>query len=230
MRYLAITLLLTGLVAIVPTRSMAADFPEVDLSLRWSTVGAFQPEYDFFATRHYSDRLNPEIGFHLLPFLTVTGEYAFSHMTRTTNMEDPGEDSFSTWMDGHLRTHTVAVGARFHPNLRGVLLPFGRVSFGVSTASVTFDTPDGGYYGHWKESDTRPELTISGGTEILFPRGVRARSHEALSGRAGRMIRNGTIGMVIEAGHVFAPAYELGRYGDLAIGQFTFELGFVAHL
>ena len=146
-----------------------------------------------------------------------------------SSMMSLAESTDYSSMDARLRTHTFAVGARFHPKWRGVFLPFAHVTVGVSRASVTFDVNDGGVHGYWNEADTRPELTLSGGTEILFPRGVRERSHQALGGKAGRMIRHGTIGLVIEAGHVFAPTYDLGRLGELGIGEFTFEIGFVAH-
>ena len=202
-------------------------FPEVDMSLRWSTVGAFESEFSFFAERHFSDRINPEFGIHLLPFMTVTGEYAFSLMKRSTQLSHT--DSTSSSMDSLLRTHTVAVGVRFHPNWRGAILPFVHISGGISNASVTFDASEGGAYGYWSEAATRPELTLSGGTELLFPRGVRARSSAALAGKASRATLNGTVGLVLEAGHVFAPDYDLGMLGELGIGEFTFEVGFIVH-
>ncbi len=201
--------------------------PEIDVSLRWSTVGAFEPEFGFFADRHYVDRLNPEVGVHLLPFLTVTGEYAYSHMVRRSNLSTGGYD---TTMEGHFRSHTAAVGVRLHPAWRGALLPFARVTVGVSTATISYDAAGSGFQGYWSGSSTRPELTLAGGTEILFPRGVRERSHMDLGGRVNRMIRNGTVGMVLEAGHVFAPPYRYDLVGEIGVGQFTFELGFVAHL
>jgi len=225
MKRLTILFVLTLLA--LPGRALAGEFPELDLSMRWSTVGAFESEFDFFSDRHYSDRINPEFGVHLLPFMTVTGEYAFSRMERTTGLV--GSDSSSPSMDTVLMTHTVAVGVRFHPKWRGVLLPFVRVVGGISRATVTFDASEGGAYGYWSESATRPELTLSGGTEILFPRGVRARSSRALAGKASRAAQNATIGLVLEAGHVFAPAYDLGMLGGLGIGEFTFEAGFVVH-
>ena len=226
MRNLATILAITALWAAVPHRSNAVEFPEVDVSVRWSTVGAFEAEFSYFAERHYSDRLNPEIGFHLLPFLTLTGEYAFCNMSRSTALADTSQYAS---LDSTLVTHTAAIGARFHPKWRGVLLPFARVVVGISRATVTLDASEGGHYGFWQSSDTRPELTLSAGTEILFPRGTRERSHQALGGKASRMIRNGTIGLVVEAGHVFAPEYDLGQIGALGIGEFTFEMGFVAH-
>jgi len=227
MRTLATLLAITALCHVVPHRAGASEFPELDLSLRWSTVGAFEAEFSYFAERHYADRINPEVGFHLLPFLTVTGEYAFCSMSRSTSL---AESSLYASMDATLVTHTAAVGVRFHPKWRGVLLPFARIVFGVSRATVTFDASEGGHHGYWQASDTRPELTLSAGTEILFPRGTRTRSHQALGGKVNRMIRNGTIGLVLEAGHVFAPEYDLGQMGTLGIGEFTFEVGFVAHL
>ena len=212
----------------LPGRALAGEFPEMDLSIRWSTVGAFESEFSFFSERHYTDRVNPEVGFHLLPFLTVTGEYAFCMLERTTGLVD--SDASYPSVDSRLTTHTVAVGVRFHPKWRGALLPFVRVVGGISRATVSLDASEGGAYGYWSESATRPELTLSGGTEILFPRGVRARSSRALAGKASRAVQNGTIGLVLEAGHVFAPDYDLGRLGELGIGEFTFELGFIAHL
>ncbi len=222
-----LTLIFVLALLALPGRAVAGGFPEMDLSLRWSTVGAFESEFSFFAERHYNDRVNPEFGIHLLPFMTVTGEYAFSLMKRSTQLEQ--YDSSASSMDSMLRTHTVAVGVRFHPNWRGALLPFVHISGGISNASVTFDASEGGAYGYWAESATRPELTLSGGTELLFPRGVRARSSEALAGKASRATQNGTIGLVLEAGHVFAPDYDLGMLGNLGIGEFTFELGFIVH-
>lgn len=226
MKNLATILAITALWVAVPLRGTAAEFPEVDVSLRWSTVGAFEAEFSYFAERHYSDRLNPEVGFHLLPFLTITGEYAFCGMSRTTALS--GDSQYAS-MDSSLVTHTAAIGARFHPKWRGVLLPFARIVVGISRATITFDASEGGHHGFWQAADTRPELTLSAGTEILFPRGTRERSHRALGGKASRVIRNGTIGLVFEAGHVFAPEYDLGQIGSLGIGEFTFEMGFVAH-
>ena len=218
---------LLALAALTCGRAEAKVFPEVDLSLRWSTMGAYQAEFNLFAERHYVDRLNPEIGFHLLPFLDVTAEYNHAQMLRRTSLAAGDYDGSMT---ARLRTDGLGVGVRVHPNLRGVLLPFARLVFGISRAEVTFDAPAGGFHGYWQESAVRPEVTLSGGTEILFPRGIRERSHQDLGGKVNRMIRNGTVGMVLEAGHTFAPAYDLGRFGDLKVGEFTFELGFVVHL
>ena len=204
----------------------AAEFPEMDASLRWSTVGAFEPEFGFFAERHYVDRLNPEVGVHVLPFLTVTGEYSYAHMMRKSNLDS---GSYNDELTAHLRSHSAAIGARVHPNWRGVLLPFARVTVGFSVASIAFDSPGAGFHGYWRETASRPEVTIAGGTEILFPRGVRERSHMALGGKVNRIIRNGTVGLVIEAGHMFAPAYKFERFGELGVGQFTFEMGIVTH-
>ncbi|MDP7509108.1 MAG: hypothetical protein QF532_11820 [Acidimicrobiales bacterium] len=215
------------LLALLPAQADAKEFPEVDVSIRWSTVGAFEPEMTFFADRHYVDRLNPEVGVHLLPFLDVTVEYIHAQMLRRTTL---AAGDYDTSMTARLRTDGFAVGARLHPNWRGVLLPFARVVFGLSRGEVTFDAPEGGFHGYWKESSTRPELTLSGGTEILFPRGVRERSHQDLGGKVNRAIRNGTVGMVLEAGHTFAPAFAFDRFGELGVGEFTFELGFVIHM
>jgi hypothetical protein len=220
-------MMMTLLATTILARPVAAgEFPEVDVSVRWSTIGAFEPEFGFFAERHYVDRFNPEVGFHLLPFLVVTGEYAFSHMLRRSNL---GEGDFDSTMTSHFRSHGFAIGARAHPPWRGALLPFAHVTFGVSTGTVTFDADGSGFHGYWSESSTRPELFLGGGLEVLFPRGVRERSHLDLGGKANRIIRNGTVGLVLEAGHTFAPAYEYDLCGELAVGQFTFDLGFIAH-
>lgn len=216
-----------ALLALLPARAVAKEFPEVDFSIRWSTMGAFEPEMSFFADRHYVDRLNPEIGVHLLPFLDVTGEYTHAQMLRRTTL---AAGDYDASMTARLRTDGFGIGVRVHPNWRGVVLPFARVVFGISRAEVTFDAPAGGFHGYWRDTDTRPELTLSAGTEILFPRGVRERSHQDLGGKVNRAIRNGTVGMVLEAGHTFAPAYSFDRFGDLGVGEFTFELGFVVHM
>ena len=42
------------LLALLPAQADAKEFPEVDVSIRWSTVGAFEPEMTFFADRHYA--------------------------------------------------------------------------------------------------------------------------------------------------------------------------------
>ncbi len=213
-------------VTLLPAVGRAApkEFPEVDVSVRWSTVGAFQPEFGLFHERHYVDRLNPEFGIHVLKFLTVTGEYTYASMSGRTEFADE-----SSSMHAHFRQHGVGVGARVHPPWRGVVLPFFHVNFAVTTARVTMDTPTGGFYGFYEASDTRPELALTGGTEILFPRGIRERSHEALSGKTNRLIRNATVGAVLEAGHVLAPRYDFDRFGDLSVSAFTFEVGFIAH-
>lgn len=227
MNKLNITAALLLVLTLVPQTARAApkEFPEIDVSIRWSTVGAFQPEFGLFNERHYVDRINPEVGVHVLEFLTITGEYAHANMSGRTTFADEGSN-----MSARFRQHAVGAGVRVHPPWRGFVLPFFHVNFAISTATVTMDTPDGGFYGFWSESNTRPELALTGGTEILFPRGIRERSHEALSGKTNRMIRNATVGAVIEVGHVIAPRYEFDRFGDLSVSAFTFELGFIAHL